>query len=189
MISCRPISDLAYVRCHTGAYYRSGWDLQILVELHAYPHLRDVRRDDDLFTIFMMIPQWSLSGVAQLGLHFLTLRCHHAFLLGDAPLIYGYDSVIDMDDLDRAFDDGWFELIWFSDLSHFDATLGRIPYFGQMCRIPHWFARSSSVLRYTSGWWFYFIVSWYSVEPFLSLSARFTFSDIVVFLNGVISGV
>ena len=74
--------------------------------VHAYPHSRDVRRDDDLFAIFTMIPQWSLSGVAQLGLHFSTLRCHHAFLLEDAPLIYGSDSVIDMDDLDRAFDDG-----------------------------------------------------------------------------------
>ena len=38
---------------------------------------------------------------------------------GRRPLIYGSDSVVDMDDLDRAFDDGWFELIWFSDLSHF----------------------------------------------------------------------
>ena len=74
---------------HTGAYYRSGWDLQILVELCAYPHLRDVHRDDDLFAIFTMIPQRSLSGVAQLGLHFSTFRCHHAFLPGGAPLIYG----------------------------------------------------------------------------------------------------
>ena len=76
------------------------------MELHAYPHSRDVCRDDDLFVIFTMISQWSLLGVAQLGLHFSTLKCHHAFLLGGAPLIYGFDSVIDMDDLDRAFDDG-----------------------------------------------------------------------------------
>ena len=85
MISRHPISDLSYIRCHTGAYYSSGWDLQISVELCTYPHLRDVRRDDDIFTIFTMIPQWSLSGVAQLGLHFSTLICHHAFLPGDAP--------------------------------------------------------------------------------------------------------
>ena len=60
-----------------------------------------------------MFPPWSLSGVTQLGLHFATLRCHHAFLPGDAPLIYGSDSVVHVDDLDRAFDDGWSELIWF----------------------------------------------------------------------------
>ena len=76
------------------------------MELRAYPHLRDVHQDDDLFAIFTMIPQWNLSGVAQLGLHFSTLRCHHVFLSRDAPLIYGSDSVVDMDDLDCAFDDG-----------------------------------------------------------------------------------
>ena len=53
-----------------------------------------------------MFPPWSLSGVTQLGLHFATLRCHHAFLPGDAHLIYGSDSVVHVDDLDRAFDDG-----------------------------------------------------------------------------------
>ncbi|RVW98085.1 hypothetical protein CK203_029077 [Vitis vinifera] len=53
-----------------------------------------------------MLPPWSLSGVTQLGLHFATPRCHHAFLPGDAPLIYGSDSVVHVDDLDRAFDDG-----------------------------------------------------------------------------------
>ena len=53
-----------------------------------------------------MFPLWSLSGVTQLGLHFATPRCHHAFLPGEALLIYGSDSVVHVDDLDRAFDDG-----------------------------------------------------------------------------------
>ena len=53
-----------------------------------------------------MFPPWSLSRVTQLGLHFATPRCHHAFLPGDALLIYGSDSVVHVDDLDRAFDDG-----------------------------------------------------------------------------------
>ncbi|RVW34371.1 hypothetical protein CK203_092145 [Vitis vinifera] len=56
--------------------------------------------------IDMMFPPWSLSGVTQLGLHFTTPQCHHAFLPGDAPLIYGSNSVVHVDDLDRAFDDG-----------------------------------------------------------------------------------
>ncbi|RVW71024.1 Elongation factor 2 [Vitis vinifera] len=53
-----------------------------------------------------MFPPWSLSGVTQLGLHFAMPRCHHVFLPGDALLIYGSDSVVHVDDLDRAFDDG-----------------------------------------------------------------------------------
>ena len=48
--------DLPYVRCHTGAYFRSDWDLQVFMELHAYPHLRDTRRDDDLFIILSWYP-------------------------------------------------------------------------------------------------------------------------------------
>ena len=76
------------------------------MELRAYPHLRDVHRDDDLFTIFTMIPQWSLSGVTQLGPHFSIVRCRHASLPGDAPSISESDSVVDTDDLDRAFDEG-----------------------------------------------------------------------------------
>ncbi|RVW98419.1 hypothetical protein CK203_026746 [Vitis vinifera] len=58
-----------------------------------------------------MFPPWSLSGVTQLGLHLATLRCHHAFLPRDAPLIYGSGLVVHVDDLDCAFDDGCSELI------------------------------------------------------------------------------
>ncbi|RVW75527.1 hypothetical protein CK203_051944 [Vitis vinifera] len=54
-----------------------------------------------------MFPSWSLSGVTQLGLHLATLRCHHAFLPRDAPLIYGSGSVVHVGDLDCAFDDGF----------------------------------------------------------------------------------
>ena len=60
-----------------------------------------------------MFPPSSLSGVTQLGLHLTTLWCHHAFLPRDASLIYGSFSVVHVDDLDRAFDDGWSGLIWF----------------------------------------------------------------------------
>ena len=75
-----------------------------------------------------MFPPWSLSGVTQLGLHFATPRCHHAFLLGDAPLIYGSDSVVHVDDLDRAFDDEWSELHLVLLTYHaFDAILGHTP--------------------------------------------------------------
>ena len=39
-----------------------GWDLQIFMELHAYLHLRDTHRDDDLFVILSWSP-----GRASLG--------------------------------------------------------------------------------------------------------------------------
>ena len=35
--------------------------------------------------------------------------------LGDASLMFGPDSVVDMDDWDRTFDDEWFEVVRFSD--------------------------------------------------------------------------
>ena len=42
-------SDLSHIRCHTRPYFRPEQDLQIFMKLHAYPHLRDVLRDDDVF--------------------------------------------------------------------------------------------------------------------------------------------
>ena len=75
-------------------------------------------------------PRWSLSGVTQLGLHFLTLRCHPAFLPGGAPLIRGPDSIIDIDDLSS------------SDFS--------------ICRVlmPHWgiFPISAEICRSPTDW-------------------------------------
>ncbi|RVW86518.1 hypothetical protein CK203_042223 [Vitis vinifera] len=67
-------SCLSIWEVHLGymAYYRSRRDLRILVGLCTYPHSRDVCRGDDLFTIVMTIPQWSLSGVIQSITAFIT---------------------------------------------------------------------------------------------------------------------
>ena len=70
--------DLLYIWCHTGAYFHFGGGLEISIELHDHSHLRSTCRDYDLFDIDMMIPQWSLSGVIQLGTHFSALRYHRA---------------------------------------------------------------------------------------------------------------
>ena len=78
MISCHLISDLQYIWCHTGAYFRFDWDLPIFMESPDHSHLWDVYRDDGLFDIFAMIPQWSLFLAIQLGSHFSTFRCYHA---------------------------------------------------------------------------------------------------------------
>ncbi|RVW32766.1 hypothetical protein CK203_086329 [Vitis vinifera] len=98
---------IGYIGCHTGHIFvsdeiygssrRSSWSCMLIptYEIH----------------VDTMFPPWSLSGVTQLGLHFATPRCHHAFLPGDAFLIYGSDSVVHVDDLDRAFDDGAFPVL------------------------------------------------------------------------------
>ena len=72
----------------------------------------------------------------------------------------------------------------FSDLSHIWCHAGAYSSISiEICKPPIDLHDHPRFLRYTSGWWFDFIVSWYSVEPLLSHSARFTFSDIVVILG------
>ena len=39
-------------------------------------------------------------------------------LLRDASLTFEPDSVMDMDDQDCTFDDGWFDVVWFIDLPY-----------------------------------------------------------------------
>ena len=121
MVSCHSIFDLPYIWCHTRAYFHFDWDLQIFMELHAHPHLRDTHWDDDA-------PIESLWSYPVRSAPFGTYMSS-CFLPGYASLICGSDSVTDIDDVDRAFDDGWFELIWFFDLSHLDATPERVSYF------------------------------------------------------------
>ena len=138
MILCHSISYLPYIRCHTGTYFCPGWDLQILMELHAYPHLLDVHRDDDLFAIFTMIPRWSLLGAIQLGPHFSALKCHHAspserYLL-DLWVWFSYGC-------------GWLGLhVWwwmtwghqffFRPITHLMPYWGIFPFSVEICRSP-----------------------------------------------------
>ena len=97
--------------------------------------------------------------------------------------ICGYDSVMDPGDQDCIGDDGWFELIWFSDMSHFLCHIGVYSPFRPGFIDPPLICMITLILRYTSGWWFDLIMSWYSEEPLLSLSARSTFSGIIVVLG------
>ena len=91
------------------------------MDLHgvAYStHLRDTHWGDDLFVIL----SWSSSG-ASLEPSSQTHTFRHLdvimiFLLGYAFLTCGSDSVMDVDDQDHTFDDGWFDVIWFSNLPH-----------------------------------------------------------------------
>ena len=58
------------------------------------------------------------------------------FLLEDASLTFRPDLVVDLDDWDYIFDDGWFEVIQFSDLPYIYAILGHIFILVEICRFP-----------------------------------------------------
>ena len=84
-ITCLMIDDsispdfrlIVHLMPHWGIFPFWG-GLEISMELHDHSHLRSTCWDDDLCTIVMMIPQWSISRVIQLGIYFSTLRCHRA---------------------------------------------------------------------------------------------------------------
>ena len=73
LIWCHLIFDLSYLWYHTGAYPISFGGLWILTDSHDHHHLRDAHWDVDVIVTWQ-----SLSRPIQLGLHFLTLGCHHA---------------------------------------------------------------------------------------------------------------
>ena len=49
-------------------------------------------------------------------------------LLGDVSLTFGPNSVVDMDDRDCTFDDGWYDVVWF-----FWSTTHQVSYWGIFC--------------------------------------------------------
>ena len=51
---------------------------------------------------------------------------HHASSSGRRHLMFGPDSIVDLNDWDYTFDYGWFEVIQFSDLPYTYAILGHI---------------------------------------------------------------
>ena len=67
---------------------------------------------------FVLILQWSLSWVIQSGPHFLIFRCPLASSFKRLLLMCGFISVVDLDYWDHVFDDGWFEVVWFSNLPY-----------------------------------------------------------------------
>ena len=118
-----------YLMLYWGIFH-FGWDLRIFMESHDHLSLRDTHRDEDLFFILL----WS-SGGALLESFILTCTFQHLdvimfLLLRYAFLIYESDSLMDIDDLEWTFDDGWFEVIWFSDLSHIWCHTGAYFHFG-----------------------------------------------------------
>ena len=123
-------SNLPYIWCHTGAYFHFNWDLQIFMKLHAYPHLRDTRRDDGL----LIILSWSSSEVSLRPFSQAhTFRPLHIIMLllpGNTSLMFGPDSVANMDDCDCTFDNGWSDVVQFLDLPYIWCRIGAYFRFG-----------------------------------------------------------
>ena len=76
------------------------------MESHDPHHLQDACRVDGLLLSYHDPLVESLLGHSVKLTFFLYLDNIMFLLLGYAPLIFGFDSVVDMDDWDYTFDDG-----------------------------------------------------------------------------------
>ena len=115
--------------CHTRAYFHFDWDLQIFMELHAHPHLRDTHWDDDA-------PIESLWSYPVRSTPFGTYMSS-CFLLGYAFLICGSDSVMDSGDQDCIVDDWCFDVSWsFRPVTHSMPYWSIFALLVEICRSP-----------------------------------------------------
>ena len=118
--------------CHIGAYFCYGWDLPTFTELHAYPHLRGMRWDDDVF----VVSWWSFSGASvepfiqvRISWHWFVFMF---FIPRDVPWMFGFG----LDPGDHMSDDRWLHITRFMIYRTFDATLGHISASGEIFRSP-----------------------------------------------------
>ena len=137
------------------------------MELHVYPYLQDTRQDNDLFAILLWSPRGiSLEPFSQTHT-FSAFGCHHAS--------HSRRHILDL--LTR-FSCGhgwlglhtWWWMIWYHLI--FWPTTHLMPYWGLFSfwlRFVnhHWFAWSSSFMRYTLSWLSVFILRWFSGGAFL----------------------
>ena len=117
----------------------------------------------------IMIPLWSHSDRST----FLGIWLLSCFLFRET-FPWRLDSIwimeiahLTMDDL-RSPD--------FSDLSHIWCCVGAYFRFQPRFVDPYWFAWLSPITRYALGWWFDFVLSWFSIGAFLeSFCQAYTF--------------
>ena len=97
------------------------------MELHDHLHLRNTHWDDDLFVILPWSPNGASFGPFNQAHTIWYLNVLMLLLLGDISLMYRPDSIMDMDDWDCTFDDGWSNFVWFFSIYHTsNAILGHI---------------------------------------------------------------
>ena len=112
-------SDLSHIRFHTGAYFRSdeiyrSWGSCVLILIR------------EMYVEMMMYSlssRWFLNGAyREPSSQARTFRCLDVTMLPSERRLF--DMWVWFSCRRR-----WFELIWFFDLSRFDATLRHIPHF------------------------------------------------------------
>ena len=159
------------------------------MELHDHSHSRSTCWDDDLFTIVMMITQWSISGVIQLGIHFSTLRCHRVPLYERCILAWWAWHCY-------GFVWSGLHICWcmigrhlIFPTSHIWCHTGAYFLFRSGFAVSHLFVWLSLVTRYVSGWWFrfHFIVTLQGAFPWVISSGSYSPMSLW-FLDGIISG-
>ena len=86
----------------------------------------------------IVILSWSPSGVS-FGLFSQAHTFRHLDIImllisGNVSLMFGLDSTVDLGDRDHTFDDGWFDVVWFSAYSTSDSILGHIFFLAKIYR-------------------------------------------------------
>ena len=195
-VTCLMIDDsispdfqlIVHLMPHWGIFpFRGG--LEISMELHDHSHSRSTCWDDDLFTIVMMITQWSILGVIQLGIHFSTLRCHRVPLSERCILAWWAWHCY-------GFVWSGLHICWcmigrhlIFPTSHIWCHTGAYFLFRSGFAVSHLFVWLSLVTRYVSGWWFqfHFIVTLQGAFPWVVSSGSYSPMSLW-FLDGIISG-
>ena len=163
-------SDLSHIRRHAGAYFRPdeiyrSWGSCVLILICGmYAEMM----------IYSLSSRWSLSGAYRVpSSQARAFRCLDVVMLPSEGRLF--DMWVWFSCRHR-----WFELIFFFNMLHSRChTRAYSPSWSRFID-PHWFTWSSTVMRYTPGWWFGFILSGYSEELLLSRSVSFILFDIVV---------
>ena len=115
-------SNLLHIWFHTRAYsvliriYRSSLISMIIPTYEIHVELM-------ICFCFIMIPNRASLWPFGQAHTFWYLDVIMFLPLGDASLIFGSNSVVDMDDWDYTFDDVWSD-VWFSDLPHIRCHIG-----------------------------------------------------------------
>ena len=107
-------------------------------------------------------------------------------IIGDILLMFGSDSVVDMDDWDYTFDDGWSNVVrfFFRSIVHLIPYWGIFPFRLRFTDL-HGVVWLSPPTRYTLRRWLFVILSWSpkkaSLEPF-SQTHTFRHLDVIMLL-------
>ena len=146
------------------------------MELHDHLHLRDTHRDDDLFVNLLWSASRAFFGPFNHAHTFwyldvlMLLRLRDTFWYVDSINLWTW-----MTRITHLVMDDWVSSDFFRPTTHLMPYWGIFPFRLRFVDL-HWFAWSSTFMRYMSSWWFVFILRWFLSGVFLeSFSQAHTF--------------